>query len=187
MSTYIPGVTNVWPNYSSVNQNITTSEEQNNLGKDEFLTLLVEQLKYQDPLEPLNDQEFIAQMAQFSSLEQLMNMSEEIQMLRQSIGISSDMIGKEVTYSYFDTLSLEIITKTGIVESISIKDGAQFAVVEGEEIPLDYITKISESTVSNESINNEGTNSEEDNIEVNLNFDTIEDIVAEVDNGVNEK
>ncbi|NDI33386.1 flagellar hook capping FlgD N-terminal domain-containing protein [Chengkuizengella sediminis] len=185
MSTYIPGVTNVWPNYSSVNQNISTSEEQNNLGKNEFLTLLVEQLKYQDPLEPLNDQEFIAQMAQFSSLEQLMNMTEEVQLLRQSIGISSDMIGKEISYSYFDTLSLEVITKTGLVESISIKDGAQFAIVEGEEIPLDYITKISESTISNEPVIDEGINSN-DNTEIDSTIDTIEETILEDDDGVDE-
>lgn len=184
MSTYIPGVTNVWPNYSTDNQNISTSEEQNNLGKDEFLTLLIEQLKHQDPLEPLNDQEFIAQMAQFSSLEQLMNITDEIQLLRQSIGISSDMIGKEISYSYFDTLSLEVITKTGLVESINIREGEQFAIVAGEEVPLDFITSISEPTVSNEPDNDEVVNSD-DNTEVDSNIDTIEETVLE-DDGVNE-
>ena len=47
----------------------------NNLGKDAFLNLLVTQLQYQDPLEPASDTEYIAQMAQFSTLEQLQNLN----------------------------------------------------------------------------------------------------------------
>jgi len=48
------------------------------LGKEDFLTLLVTQLENQDPLQPMQDQEFIAQLAQFSSLEQLRNLGTSI-------------------------------------------------------------------------------------------------------------
>jgi flagellar basal-body rod modification protein FlgD len=48
------------------------------LDKDDFMKILITQLTHQDPTEPLKDQEFIAQMAQFSSLEQMMNMGNEI-------------------------------------------------------------------------------------------------------------
>lgn len=61
------------------------------LGKDEFLELLVTQMSNQDPLNPTSDQEFIAQMAQFSSLEQMQNMNSAIQM--QS---AYSLIGREV-------------------------------------------------------------------------------------------
>jgi flagellar basal-body rod modification protein FlgD len=49
------------------------------LGKDEFLKLLTAQMTHQDPLNPMDDKAFIAQMAQFSSLEQLMNMNKTLE------------------------------------------------------------------------------------------------------------
>jgi len=78
------------------------------LGKDDFLKLLITQLQYQDPMNPLNGTEFAAQLAQFSSVEQLANMNENLtasittnQIMAQSIGnaLASSMIGKDVKAS----------------------------------------------------------------------------------------
>jgi flagellar basal-body rod modification protein FlgD len=55
------------------------------LGKDDFLKLLAAQLRFQDPLQPITDYSFIAQLAQFSSLEQAANLSNEFRDLRQSM------------------------------------------------------------------------------------------------------
>ena len=85
------------------NQAVTNNSTGNDeLGKEQFLQLLVTQLQNQDPLNPMEDQEFIAQMAQFSSLEQLMNLNTSMQGLtdatnNQQMFSATNYIGKYVT------------------------------------------------------------------------------------------
>lgn len=69
-----------------------------NMGKDEFLRILVTQLQNQDPTAPMQDKEFIAQMAQFSSLEQITNMSASFQKLSGLLASSeaSQVLGRTV-------------------------------------------------------------------------------------------
>ena len=68
------------------------------LGKDDFLQLLVAQLTHQDPTSPLEDTQFVAQMAQFTSLEQFTNMNRSFETLNKLIGDSSavNVVGKQV-------------------------------------------------------------------------------------------
>lgn len=79
------------------------TQNQGDLGKQEFLQLLTAQLSNQDPLNPMENQEFVAQLAQFSSLEQLIGLGEGMQNLAiaQAVGNGTNMvgmIGKEVAY-----------------------------------------------------------------------------------------
>src|SRR5206468_979692 len=120
----------------------TTFGAQGGLGKDDFLKILITQLKNQDPMQPLEDKEFIAQMAQFSSVEQLTNMSGELKQLRQSLGLASGLIGKTVTYTATDAQGKDE-AKTGTVESIILKSGEQYAKVNGNDVSLDKISGIS--------------------------------------------
>jgi flagellar basal-body rod modification protein FlgD len=76
--------------------------KRNDLDKDSFLRLLVAQLEHQDPLDPKSDTEFIAQLAQFSSLEQLTNINSSIVSMEKAMGRQDllgavSFIGKEVT------------------------------------------------------------------------------------------
>lgn len=81
-----------------------SKQKGSNLDKDSFMLLLVTQFKYQDPLNPMEDKEFIAQMAQFSSLEQLMNLNTSMESLttatnNQQMINATSYIGKQVTVS----------------------------------------------------------------------------------------
>ncbi|WP_323132031.1 flagellar hook capping FlgD N-terminal domain-containing protein [Paenibacillus silvisoli] len=135
---------NVWPYYSASNvQAATEKKADTSLGKDDFLRILVTQLQNQDPLQPLQDKDFVAQMAQFSSVEQLVNMSDQLSMLRQNLGMASSMIGKEVQwYEYSD--SGDMMMMNGQVESIIIKDKVQYARVGDQDIKLDDIVAIAD-------------------------------------------
>lgn len=85
------------------------------LGKDDFLKLLITQLSHQDPTKPTDNTQMIAQMAQFSSLEQMTNMNQEFGKLNQMLNSSSaiNTIGKTVQVAIGDT------TATGVVEAVS--------------------------------------------------------------------
>src|SRR5699024_496451 len=78
-------------------------QKQGILGKDDFLKILIAQLQNQDTSNPMDDREFIEQMAQFSSIEQMKNMNTAIQQIvnlqsSQSLVQHSELIGKKVTW-----------------------------------------------------------------------------------------
>ncbi len=68
------------------------------MGKDQFIKLLITQLTHQDPLKPVEDKEFIAQMAQFSSLEQMTEVNKNLERLNKSqLSLSSlNLLGRHI-------------------------------------------------------------------------------------------
>ena len=107
--------------------NKTVSNERvkkNQLGRDDFLKLLITQLSHQDPTRPMEDKEFIAQMAQFSSLEQMTKMSEEFANLSSILNTSHaySLIGKTVSISQ----GTEVVK--GMVEAVSGRNFPQILV-----------------------------------------------------------
>lgn len=87
------------------------------LGKDDFLRLLVTQLQHQDPMNPMDDKDFMGQMAQFSALEQTTNTATAVQQLEASSQVSQSiaLIGHELTYLKADGTS-----GTGLAASVSL-------------------------------------------------------------------
>lgn len=118
----------VWPNYDKANikQAGKTEGDNTSLSKDAFLELLVTQLKNQDPLSPQSNTEFIAQMAQFTSVEQLMNMNTQLTQLNSSISSASMMIGKSVTWEELNEKGSTVMY-TDVVKSIVSTDGVLYA------------------------------------------------------------
>ena len=98
------------------------------LGKDDFLKLLVGQLKNQDPLNPTSDTDFIGQMAQFSQLEQTTNMAtaNSEQVAQQTGARAISLLGRTVTYPDAAGTST-----TGVVEKVEWSDGKPTLTVGG--------------------------------------------------------
>ncbi|MCX8130319.1 MAG: hypothetical protein N3I35_09500 [Clostridia bacterium] len=124
----------------------TSDRNTGTLGKDDFLNLLVTQLRYQDPLKPVDDKEFVAQMAQFSSLEQMQNMNSS---LSQSQAFS--LIGKRVTASLVDDVTKESKPIEGDVTSVKVDHGKVYVVVKGKDIPIERISDVTEGYGASES------------------------------------
>ncbi len=118
-----------------------------NLGKDEFLKLLITELQNQDPTNPMQDREFIAQMAQFSSLEQMLNMNKNMENFLSNLSFSSsfDMLGKNVELEDSSSITSEDgshkIVK-GVVESVTRHGSDTFVKVNGVEYPVTAIYKV---------------------------------------------
>ena len=109
------------------------------LDKDDFLKILITQLSYQDPTAPMEDKEFIAQMAQFSSLEQMTNMSKGFDELSGVLGRSNalGLLGRWV-----EIVDGENVIR-GKVEEISGKEFPQIF-VNGKYYDYTNVEKISE-------------------------------------------
>jgi flagellar basal-body rod modification protein FlgD len=97
----------------------TSSTSQSSLGQEDFLKILTTQLNYQDPLKPMDNQQFMAQMAQFASLEQTRAMNDNIETLLtiQSATQSVGLLGRTVE------ISTDSGTSVGTVTSLRFNNG----------------------------------------------------------------
>ena len=108
-----------------------------NLDKDAFLKLLVTQLKNQNPLEPMDNTEFIAQMAQFSSLEQAQNTNKTIK-----ADAAYNMVNKLVKATHLDPKTNEITQVVGEVSMVRVDGDKVYLKVNGIEVLYDDVKEV---------------------------------------------
>ncbi len=127
MMAYINGIT------ASGSTTTTTQKKTDTLGKDEFLRLLTTQLQYQDPLKPAEDKEFIAQLAQFSALEQTQNLNAHLLQLT-----ATGLLGKNITVTDEATGA----TLTGVVRGTYLAESVPALLIGDYAVSLDGIEAI---------------------------------------------
>lgn len=125
--------------YANRDTNKVNYRGSSELGKDEFLQLLVCQLSNQDPLNPQEDTAFIAQLAQFSALEQMTNMN---QTLTNTSAYS--LVGKEVIVSSTDSTGKATETR-GVVDYVEMKNGEAYLSIDGKMFSADDLVQVMDS------------------------------------------
>jgi len=96
------------------------------MGKDQFLKLFVAQLQHQDPMNPMNDSEFMGQMASFSTLEQVSNLAAANERVASNLTASSaiGLIGRTVSYvdenDQIHTGKFDKVTTAGGVPTLTV-------------------------------------------------------------------
>jgi len=105
------------------------------MGKAEFLQLLVTQLRYQDPLKPMDDRDFATQLAQFSSLDKI---TEQTKWSKMTYGLG--LVGQTVTYTNDDGT-----TAMGVVKALKVMEGVPKLSLGDVEIAIDQVVQASKS------------------------------------------
>jgi len=140
----IGGVSNITQTSRS-DMNLETErqglEGSQGLGQDTFFKLLITQLQNQDPLKPMEDTEFVSQMAEFSALEKnekIYSLLEE-KLNPNKLVNNANLIGREIE------AKIQGIDKKGVVNSVKSADNKVFAVIDdGSEINIDNIISVNE-------------------------------------------
>ncbi|MDO9573689.1 MAG: flagellar hook capping FlgD N-terminal domain-containing protein [Candidatus Contubernalis sp.] len=162
MST-IMGISNNYSQQASPNGGDGFKE----LDKNAFLQLLVTQLRYQDPLNPQDNSEFMAQMAQFTSLEQLQNLNDNMEKLVQAQYDSLKKIGDlseniEMLFQRQDMFQLSLLgtvvtvkgegggLKTGMVTALEFVEGIPKLMIDGQAYSLEQLVKVEISGAAEE-------------------------------------
>lgn len=115
----------------------------NSVDKDTFLQLLVAQLRYQDPTNPADTSQMMAQTAQFSALEQMQAVAEQTsQLLAAQVAFgASSLVGRTVTYP--DSSGAEV---TGVVDAVRFEATGPVLVVDGADVTVGSVLSVASGT-----------------------------------------
>jgi flagellar basal-body rod modification protein FlgD len=109
------------------------------LDQNAFLKLMITQMQYQDPLQPQDNSQFLAQLAQFTTLEQMTNIASDEQeaVFTNQLSVEQKLMGQTVSYTTTDQQ-----TVTGTVTGIKVQNGEAQLIVGGTPVSLDSLTEI---------------------------------------------
>ena len=114
----------------------STASNKNGMDKDAFLQLLVAQMKYQDPLEPTSNTEYISQYATFSQVEQMQNMASTMELSRAS-ALVGDYVNVDIQDANGDTKTIE-----GKVDYVTYENGKAYVSIDGESYLADNVKAV---------------------------------------------
>ncbi len=137
----IPNPFNLNGTAKNVNSDGTATANDSLSNKNQFLTLLVEELKNQDPTAPTDEKETLSQLAQFSSLEQVQNLNQTLTASSNfgQVAQSAALIGKTVSTATADTAGV-----SGVVSSVTFLNGKSYLHVGTQDIDASTVTTVSQ-------------------------------------------
>ena len=132
------GPTGVATPYASPLQGVGVAQDKTSLGKEQFLNLLVTQMRYQDPSAPMDSSQIMSQTASLSTVEQLQELTTT---QREAFGLqmrlsASTFVGQQVSWD------VKGVTKTGVVDSASFADAKPVLKVGADSVALDEVTLV---------------------------------------------
>lgn len=143
MSTSVTGTTSSYWSTPTTVDSSTSSTGTDTLGTaDTFLKLLATELQYQDPTEPVSNTEYVAQLAQFNSLEQLSSLNASMSEYQ-----AYSLIGKNVSYTTTDS-SGNTVSGSGTVSSVITSNSTVYLTVGSNRIKLSSVVSVENATTS---------------------------------------
>lgn len=165
----VNGVTYDYDEYMASQNATKKATNADYISKDTFLKLLVTQMQYQDPLDPMDNGEYLSQLAQFSALEQMTEVADKMENVHSLVenidtsvlvGQLTAMIGQTVQWATTDSEG-KVTIHEGTAKSVSISDGAPSLMVETQvkdsdgntvkvitKVDISNITRVGEGDVS---------------------------------------
>jgi flagellar basal-body rod modification protein FlgD len=123
----------------------TGSTKQLELGQDAFMKLLLTQLKFQDPLSPMEDKDFISQLAQFSSLSEIQKLNETVTAMATAQGLSSASLLMGKTVSGLDASGNKV---TGVCDAVLLRDSKVMLRVGTAELAISTVEEVTQGGTS---------------------------------------
>ena len=124
-------------NAANNKENKEKTNQAKGYDKDSFLKILVAQMKYQDPMEPTSNTEYISQYATFTQVEQMNNMANAMSLSR-----ASEMVGKTVTITQTNPETGTKSEVQGVVDFVTYSGNKAFLNINGTNYNVDDVTQI---------------------------------------------